>query len=127
MRKQSKASLPKLKRRAWKLFSGFIKKRDGNTCISCKKTGLVGANWQAGHYIAAKLCNLIYRFDPRNVHSQDYRCNCWLRGNPIEYRKALLKKYGEKVVKELEEHYNDPLPSNFDTRAFYLQVIEKYK
>lgn len=126
LRKQSKNSLPKLKRKAWKLFSAYIKHRDGPTCISCGRTGLVGANWQAGHYQKSELCNLVYRYDPRMVASQCAVCNLWRRGNTIEYRKALIKKYGEKVVKELEEHYKDPLPLNFDTREFYEKIIKKY-
>src|SRR3989339_1282665 len=117
LRKQSKASLPKLKRKLWRLFSAYIKKRDGNTYISFNKTGLIGADWQAGHYIKAELCNLEYRYDDRNVNSQCGACNLWKRGNTIAYRNAMLDKYGVKTVKELDAHYNDPLPLNFDTRA----------
>lgn len=126
LRKQSKASLPKLKRKAWKLFSAYIKHRDGPVCISCNKTGLVGANWQATHYIKAELCNLVYRYDERNVNSGCGRCNLWLAGNTIAYRNAMLDKYGVKAVKELDAHYKDPLPLNFDTRAFYEKVIKTY-
>lgn len=127
MRKQSKNPLPKLKRKAWKTFADYVKRRDKGVCISCGKTGLSGAGYQAGHYQKAELCNLIYRYDHRMVNGQCYRCNCWLRGNTIEYRKALLKKYGEEAVKELEEHYKDPLPMDFKPRVFYEEVIERYK
>jgi len=126
LRKQSKASLPKLKRKAWKVFSTFIKGRDGNVCISCGKRGLVKSGWHAGHYQKAELCNIVYRYDERMVASQCAVCNLWRRGNTIEYRKALIKKYGEKVVKELEEHYKDPLPMDFSVREFYEEIIKKY-
>ena len=126
MRKQSKNPLPKLRRKAWKLFASFIKNRDNNVCISCRKTGLVGANWHCGHYQKAELCNLEYRFDPRNVNSQCARCNLWLRGNTIEYRKAMLEKWGVEAVEDIEQHYRDPLPLDFNTRAFYEQIIEEF-
>lgn len=126
IRKQSKASLPRLKRHAWRVFADYIKNRDGNTCISCGKTGLVGQNWSAGHYIKAELCNLIYRYDERNVNSQCGRCNKWLAGNSPAYRNAMLDKYGVKAVKEIDAHYKDPLPLDFNTRGFYEQIIEEY-
>lgn len=126
MSKQSKNPLPKLRRKAWKLFAAYIKKRDGAVCISCGKTGLVGAGWHAGHYQKAELCNMVYRFDERMVNSQCAVCNLWRRGNTIEYRKAMIVKYGEEAVKEIEEHYKDPLPINFNTRSFYEKIIEEY-
>ena len=125
--KQSKLPLAKLKRKAKKLFFAYIKKRDGNTCISCGKRGLVGQNWHAGHYLKSELCNLEYMFNEKNVNSQCGRCNLWLRGNTIEYRKAMLLKYGKITVKVLEEHYKDTLPTNFNKHDFYCKLIEKYE
>lgn len=124
MRKQSKNSLPKLKRKAWKLFAAYVKERDGAKCFSC---GRLADHIQAGHFLKAEVCNLKYRYDERNVHSQCTTCNLTLKGAYPEYRRAMLKVYGEEVVNELEEHYREPLELGFDVRSYLEGLIEKYK
>ena len=112
-----------------KVLYPYIKRRDGNTCISCGKTGLIGGlhgNWNAGHYIKAELCNIVTRYDERNINSQCSTCNLWKRGNTIAYRNAMLKKYGEQITNTLDREYHAPLPMNFNEREFLLSVIEKY-
>jgi hypothetical protein len=91
-------------------------------CISCG-----GAGSQAGHYIKKSICNLIYQYKEKNVHSQCIRCNVYLHGNPVEYRKFMVKTYGEEKVKWMEEHYKDPLPLNFNPRGFIERLIKKYE
>src|SRR3990167_476703 len=86
----------KLHRKAWKLFSAWIRSRaadpDGHVaCISC------GASWplqqmHAGHYIHGKL-----DFDPMNVNPQCSRCNTYLYGNLADYHVALVSRYGAEA------------------------------
>ena len=112
------------------LLYPLIKARDGNTCISCGKTGLVsgvGGNWNAGHYIKAELCNMKYRYSELNIHSQCVACNKWKAGNSTAYRNALIEKIGEKEVKKLDKHYKDKLPMNFNSREFLEEMIAYYK
>lgn len=129
VKKVKQPKLSKLKEKLWKLFAIFIKNRDGNTCISCGRTGLVGGrggNWDAGHFLGMNVCNFKYKYDERNVHSQCSYCNCWLHGNYVEYRKAMILKYGEAEVLKMEEEYRQPLEMNFNEREYVEFLIEKY-
>jgi len=93
----------------WDIFSKFIRARDANwqgycTCISCSKT----ANWKtfdAGHYIP-KGSDSALKYNEINNNAQCFACNSMKSGNLIEYRFGLVRKYGEKKVKLLEQsHY----------------------
>ncbi len=88
---------------------------------------MVGKDDQAGHYIKAELCNLVWRYDRRIIHRQCSACNLWRRGNTIEYRKWMVKTYGEKEVKYIDEHYNEKLPISFNSRMWLELLIVKYK
>jgi len=123
------AKLSKIKTLEAKLKSllyPLIKKRDGNTCISCGKKNLSKHDWQAGHYIKAELCNIVWRYNEMNINSQCGVCNLWRRGNTIEYRKEMVKKYGEEKVKKLEQCYNEGLILGFNEREYLLKLIEHY-
>lgn len=120
-------SIKSLEKKLRSLLYPLIKERDGNTCWSCGRNNLLGMNFQAGHYQKAELCNLKWRYNTMNIHSQCAGCNLWKRGNTIEYRKKMINVYGEKEVKHLEDHYKDALPMNFNSRAWLEKEIEYYK
>ena len=93
----------------WDIFSKFIRARDANwkgycTCISCSKTD----KWEtfdAGHYIP-RGSDAALKYNEINVNAQCYTCNRMKSGNLIAYRMALISKYGEEKVKQLEQsHY----------------------
>jgi hypothetical protein len=51
-------------------------------------------------------------------------CNKWKNGNLIQYRKALVEKYGQKEVDRLESVYQQPAGYS----VFDLQLMcEEYK
>jgi hypothetical protein len=110
--------LPKLKRILWKLISERVRKEEPK-CVSCG-----GKNQQAGHYIKKSICNLEFQYLRQNIHSQCIRCNVFLHGNLIEYRKWMVNKYGEAVVKEMEEIYK--YQSNRNPREFIQDLIDLY-
>lgn len=120
-------TIKQLEKKLRAILYPLIKKRDGDTCFVCGKTDLKGATWHAGHYCKAELCNLVYRYDERMIHSQCSYCNLWLRGNTIEYRKRLIEEFGEEYTLELENEYNKKLPISFDSRTYLEGLIEKYK
>jgi len=129
-KKRSKLpKLPKIKSleaKLKRLLYPLIKKRDRGVCISSGQTGLTGRNYQAGHFIKAELCNIIYRYDVRNINGQRSYDNLYLRGNAPAYRKGMIKKWGIKAVEEIEENYNKPLPMDFNEREYLMKLIEKY-
>lgn len=127
VRLQKQLKIKTLEAKLKKVLYPYIKKRDGNMCISCGKTGLVGNDWHAGHYIKAELCNIVTRYDERNINSQCSNCNLWKRGNTIAYRLSMLDKYGEKATNELDRKYKQSLPMEFNSRVWLLEQIQKYK
>ena len=88
----------------WDIFSKFIRLRDSDdngycSCISCGKT----EPWkyqEAGHYTSRT--NAMLKFDEINVNSQCVMCNRYKNGNPEGYKKGLIVKYGEDVLRVLE-------------------------
>ena len=98
IQKFSKLSTAKLKAKAQTVFNKWIRIRDsGLPCISCG-TGQVA---QAGHYLSQGHHSAL-RFDELNTNGQCIRCNLFLHGNLIGYRKGLVRKIGEAAVVGLE-------------------------
>jgi len=105
MKKQTVSSL---KRRVWEVFSIYIRRRDClratgspdyGECISCGQP-FEFHQLQAGHFIPGRHnANL---FSERGVHAQCARCNGVLSGNVLEYRRQIIKLYGEGADEELE-------------------------
>lgn len=99
-------SISQLKKKLQRVFNEYIRLRDvdehghGN-CISCGSPVRFGnPNYQAGHYYPAPVETL--RFNENNCNGQCKSCNYFKSGNLIEYRKGLVKKIGERGVKELD-------------------------
>lgn len=99
--KESLKSVQRLIQEARVPFQKWIRFRDANEgCISCPTT--TAKIWHAGHYKKAELFTGLI-FNEMNVNKQCEKCNTFLNGNESEYRKGLVKKYGEERVKQLEE------------------------
>lgn len=122
-----KTSIKALEAKLKRYLYPLIKKRDGPICICCGKHITNSRDFHAGHFAKAELCSIPYRYDERNINTSCAYCNLWLRGNTLEYRKGMVKKYGEEITKEIEDNYNKPLPINFDPRTFLEEKIQYYK
>jgi len=108
-----KESIGKAKARVWKVFSRYIRLRDclaatGSSeygeCITCSEP-LPFEKLQAGHFIPKHSGNY---FSERGVHAQCRTCNLYGKdgqaaGMPLEYRRQIVKLYGEGAAIELEE------------------------
>lgn len=94
LRKASQKEVPKLKRKLWTVLSRRIKERDGNRCFSCKREGLEGSGWHAGHLFPAGSHNSL-RFHPGNIFSQCYNCNINLGGNGASFSANFMLRYGK--------------------------------
>lgn len=90
-------ALQKYLERAQIVFNRWIRERDKNKgCISC------GAPvTEAGHYFSQGHHSAL-RYNEINVNGQCTRCNCFLHGNLINYRKGLVNRYGLEKVLMLE-------------------------
>ena len=81
------------------VWNKYVRVRDNDLpCVSC---GEWKEKWHAGHYMATSIRPQL-RFHPDNVWKQCLRCNVFLRGNLIYYRKELLNRIGETRVDWLE-------------------------
>lgn len=112
--------IPVLLKKAEKVFNAYIRRRDeGLQCISCENSGD-----QAGHYFPVNYSGV--RFNEINVNMQESSCNKWKYGNQAMYRIGLVKKYGERAVRELEE---EAVATKYKkwTRDELYEIIEKYK
>jgi hypothetical protein len=113
---------------AQKIFNTFIRMRDANDgCISC---GTTTSNiFDSGHYRSVG-GNPQLRYNEYNASKQCGKCNRFWGGNPIEYRKGLIKKYGIEIVEQLESddkprHYT--IPELIELIAEYKQKIKDLK
>lgn len=103
----ARETISSLKKKAWKLMSEFIRRRDADwkgevQCVTC---GLV-KHWkqlQAGHFIPGRRNSIL--FDERNIHAQCYGCNVMKQGNTVKYFRFMQRTYGDTVIEELE-HLN---------------------
>mgnify|MGYP000995142989 FL=1 len=122
IQRYNKYSVAQLKLKAQKVFHAYIRKRDeGLPCISCG----TGQPQHAGHYFSAGH-NSKLRFDERNVGGQCLRCNYFLHGNQLGYRKGLIKRIGIESVEQLESEASVKGDFKWD-RFSLIDIIEKYK
>ena len=101
-------SINKLKGEVWKVFSEYIRKRDclattstldSGKCVSCGEEHPIG-DCDAGHFISGRGNAIL--FDETCVHLQCKRCNLFLNGNQLPYRRAIVSMYGEGYDEYLE-------------------------
>lgn len=124
---------PDIKGKLDKVFSLYIRLRDAMPgghfrCISC---GQIKPFEQAdcGHYINRQ--HMSTRFDEMNCNAQCRKCNRFMEGNIQDYRKGLIRKYGEKAVILLEakkhrvRKYTDFEYS--ELIKYYSALVEKLK
>jgi hypothetical protein len=118
-------TLSKAKKKAWKVFSLWIRQRGavGNTnkCVTCGTVRDI-KKLQAGHWIPGHH-NAVY-FDERNVNVQCDYCNRILGSNGPKYYEFMLKTYGKKVMDELQ--YLETTTVKY-TVEDYLEIESKYK
>lgn len=125
-----KLTVGQAKKRAWKLFSLYIKTRDclsttgtltHGKCVTCKKvfpiTNLEAGHFRAGHIGMAAL-------DERNVHAQCRYCNCHLHSNKQKYEPEMLRMYGQEVINEIDRLKRTPCTWKVPD---YLEFIDKVK
>jgi Bacteriophage Lambda NinG protein len=109
--KETKARKEALKTRsdymkdAQKAFNAYIRARDADKpCISCGvplKQEALGGGYDCGHYRSAGSAPHL-RFHPDNAHGQCKKCNRYLSGNAVEYRKNLVSRIGLNLLELLE-------------------------
>lgn len=106
-----------LKRKAWDIFSKWVRERD-KICITCGSKG----NLEAGHFWHAVL-----DFDEMNINAQCKKCNHFMSGNLAVYSNYLIRKYGLEKFQDLEKRHYLALRGEYRTDTDYQDIINKYK
>ncbi len=127
--KSKKLGLPTLRRKAWALFSQYIRQKHANfaemvKCVSCEQW-IPWKDAHAGHFVhASKQSRLSY--DERNVHPQCVACNYYgMKGMAaIQYTLFMLRVYGREVIDELTAM---KYSKQYLKRSDLEQLIEKYE
>ena len=91
-------TLPKQLKKTQAVFNKWIRERDKDKgCVSCKSPKIE----HASHFFSAGKFPAL-RFHEDNVHGSCLRCNYFMNGNLLEYRKTLVKRIGEERLEILE-------------------------
>jgi hypothetical protein len=92
-----------IKGKAWEAIKTRVREREKD-CYTCGAKNLIGANAQAGHFLPVAIVgsNNTLSWDERQIHLQCGRCNGVGQGQQVAFRLALVRDYGEEVVKEFE-------------------------
>lgn len=117
--------LPKLKKKAWKIFSIWIRKSNADyrgyvQCFTCPAV-LV---WNSGEIHAGHFIHDKQDFNEKNIHPQCQQCNYWKKGNIRVYAIRMVEKYGLEEVRELERLAAQM--GNRYSRQELEEVIQKY-
>lgn len=123
LKRKSKSAQRKLKEELWEICKQIVRKRDGNVCVICNKSELVGSGWHTGHFIASSVCGAFLRYDLRNLHSSCYNCNINLGSNGSVFFLSLEKKYGREFVDAI---FRDKIITIKADDQFYNQKIKEY-
>ena len=106
-----------LKRKAWNVFSKWIRNRD-KWCITCGSRNQL----QAGHFWHGVL-----DFDEMNINCQCKSCNHFKSGNLAPYSVYLIRKYGQEAFEDLEKRHYLAMRGEYRTDKDYRAIIDKYK
>jgi len=109
-RKERKETLKSAKKKAWGVFSEYIRRRNADfggfcRCVTCG----VKKHWkemQAGHFIGGRGNSIL--FDEKGVHPQCPKCNIFNHGEQLEYFYWMEKEYGREVIDELRQKKKKP-------------------
>jgi hypothetical protein len=123
--RQKLKTLSEYEAEAKKAFQKWVRLRDeGLPCISCNNPN---PKYKAGgHYYPAGIYSGLM-FDERNCHLQcNTYCNKMLSGNPIEYRKGLIKRFGLEFVNQLDIDA-DILRNRKYTKDELIEIKQKFE
>lgn len=124
LRKKSKTPKKKLEDKLWQLCKEITRKRYGNSCYTCPRTGLEGSNWHTGHMIAKASLSNYLKYDLRILRPQCYHCNMNLGGMGADFRRNMERIEGKKYVQAIEKDRNILIKAD---EMWFKEKIEEYQ
>lgn len=98
MKKPKLKTYKKLKAELDRVFSLFIRYRDGGRCFTCDVIKPI-KEIQCGHFFSRTY--LSTRWDERNCHAQCVGCNIFKKGNMAVYALRMNQKFGPETIEKL--------------------------
>jgi hypothetical protein len=93
-------TLGEYKSDARKSFQKWIRLRDSDKpCVSCGSTQ--ADTFDGGHFYKAEVYSGLI-FNENNCHKQCRKCNRFMNGNELNFRKGLIERYGLDYVTNLD-------------------------
>lgn len=123
IRKKSKQPISLIQRKIWELCKQIIRKRYGNVCYTCSRTGLEGSNWHTGHMLAKASLGANLKYDLRLLRPQCYNCNINQGGRGADFIENMRRIEGNEYVDRILED-RKLIVKAYD---FYIQLLETYK
>ena len=123
-KRKPKSPLWKLKKALWEECRRITRTRYGNQCYTCPTSGLVGSNWQTGHYISSSICSVFMRYHLPNLRPQCYNCNINKSGNWLSFEDRLNR---EGVNTEALKQLNRETTGKQYDILWYEHRLEEYK
>ena len=120
-----KETIPKLKKKAWKLLSKLIRLQYSKSgCVKCYTCGklMEVREAQAGHGLSGRGNSIL--FDREIIRPQCVSCNIFKRGNYDVFHAKLIK---ENSVKWYEEKLKQKRQTKQFTRQELHKLIDGYK
>lgn len=104
-----------IKAKCWEVVRQICFTRNPH-CYTCTSKDLVGQNRSAGHFLPVALVgsNNTLSWDTRQIHTQCGNCNGKGQGMQVEYRKRLVKDYGEAAT------------ANFEARRWRVDPVKNF-
>lgn len=126
VKREGMKTIPVLLKAAQKQFNAYIRARDAHLpCISCDAPPPDPSEFHggrdAGHFRSVGAASHL-RFHEDNVHGQCVKCNQFLAGNVVEYRKRLVERIGLPRLEALERAYQ---PKKW-THQGLIDLAQKY-
>lgn len=121
--KTSKTSISKLQRQIWEHCKRIIRKRYGNICYTCNKSGLEGSNWHTGHMIPKATLGAYLKYDLRILRPQCYFCNVNCGGRGAEFIENMRRIEGNEYVNQILKD------REITVKAYdhYIKILNEYE
>ena len=103
MKRKSKSPIRKIQDKIWQECRRIQFEKYGNTCWTCGKGNLEGANRHLGHMWAKASLSAYLKYDLRVLRPQCFHCNINLGGMGADFYTKSLQELGKAKMNKLEK------------------------
>lgn len=112
-----------IEKKLWDHCKRIIRKRYGNVCYTCGRSGLESSNWHTGHLFPKATLSAFLKYDLRVLRPQCYNCNINYGGHGAVFYTNMLKREGKVYMNQLEFDRNITVKAS----DHYKQLLAQYE